>query len=595
MKIRLLFLEYQGSSRARLAAAFACSLAVPDVEITCAAIDPGEPDAAVKELLPANTAVSTSPNCPPLASLKRSEFDVVVALDFHAAENLSLLPGRPVIIRWSLPDPAAFSEDVQTRQSQFAALRDSVQRMVTDLFEQGYVAAFGAMRADNDLILDGISDGLLVHDMRRRIVVFNRAAEAITGRSRADVIGRDCHEIFGCGFCGAHCLLQKNEKIPDFQEHIEQLEITTAQGKARTLSARVRPLHDAQKRAAGLMVAFHDITRERNLAHLVGEVSHTFAGMVGRDKKMLDVFELVRDVADTTVPILIQGESGTGKELVAAAIHNEGPRASKPFVAVNCGAMPEGLLESELFGHVRGAFTGAIRDKKGRFEMADTGTIFLDEIGDISPAMQTRLLRVLQEGIFQRVGAEQPIQADVRVISATHRDLQKEIAAGRFREDLYYRLNVVPIWMPALRERRDDIPLLVEHLLARFLAEMSRPGTVHVSPEAMHALMAHDWPGNVRELQNWLQYALVKCHGEEIRPEHFPPARMTGVRPAAPVETVAHQARRAALTIERVREALAKTGGSRRDAARELGVARATLYRFFEAHPDVFSDGAPKA
>ena len=370
---------------------------------------------------------------------------------------------------------------------------------------------------------------------------------------------------------------------PGFDERRERLEIATLEGERRMLDVRIRPLREASGRWVGLAAVFHDITREVTLARRMGEMQ-SFAGIVGRDAKMRDVFELIRDVADSTVPILIRGESGTGKELVAAAIHNEGPRAGKPFIAVNCGALPEGLLESELFGHVRGSFTGAFRDTKGRFELANGGTIFLDEIGDISPAMQVRLLRVLQEGVMQRVGSETPVKVDVRVISATHRDLQKEIAAARFREDLFYRLNVVPIWMPPLRERLADIPLLVEHLLARFLSEMGRATAVRISPDAMDVLLTYDWPGNVRELQNWLQYALVKCRGEEIRPEHLPPARMTsrpvvasGAHPAAP---------RVALTPERVQDALVRCHGNRREAARALGVARATLYRFFEAHPE---------
>jgi transcriptional regulator with PAS, ATPase and Fis domain len=374
---------------------------------------------------------------------------------------------------------------------------------------------------------------------------------------------------------------------PGFDERRGRLEITTTEGESRIVDAQIRPLRALDGRWVGVAAMFHDVTREFALARRVGEVQ-SFAGIIGRDEKMQEVFDLIRDVADSTVPILLRGESGTGKELVAAAIHHEGPRANKPFVAVNCGALPEGLLESELFGHVRGSFTGAIRDKKGRFEIADGGTIFLDEIGDVSPAMQVRLLRVLQEGVIQRVGSETPVRVDVRVISATHRDLQKEIAAGRFREDLFYRLNVVPIWLPPLRERLADITLLVTHLLARFLAEMHRDNAVRISPEAMDQLLTYDWPGNVRELQNWLQYALVKCHGAEIRPEHLPSARMLSRTPVAATSTANQPPRHAPLTIERVRAALHNCHGNRREAASTLGVARATLYRFFAAHPEIW-------
>ena len=289
------------------------------------------------------------------------------------------------------------------------------------------------------------------------------------------------------------------------------------------------------------------------------------------------MFDLISDVADTQVPVLIQGESGTGKELVAAAIHNEGPRAHRQFVAVNCGALPEGLLESELFGHVKGSFTGAVRDKKGRFELAHEGTIFLDEIGDISPAMQVRLLRVLQEGRFERVGSEETLEVDVRVISATNKDLRLEIMHGKFREDLYYRLNVVPVWLPPLRDRMTDIPLLVSHILERFCSEMGRD-VVSLSPEALDVILAHAWPGNVRELQNWLQFALVKCRGSEILPIHLPPARPapTSLQPAL-------GGARKRLTEDAVREALARTQGNKVEAAKLLGVSRATLYRFLTA------------
>ncbi len=273
--------------------------------------------------------------------------------------------------------------------------------------------------------------------------------------------------------------------------------------------------------------------------------------------------------------MLIQGESGTGKELVAAAIHNEGFRGNKLFVPINCGALPESLLESELFGHVKGAFTGAIRDKKGRFELADGGTIFLDEIGDISPAMQVKLMRVLQEGTFERVGSETTIKVNVRVISATNKNLQEEIAEGNFRDDLYYRLSVVPLWLPPLRERRNDIPLIAEHILKRALK--SRPGSdVAFSPSAMDALLSYAWPGNVRELQNWIQFALVKCKGGEILPEHFPPMR-TNV-----LQSGAVSKRRRKLDPASVREAIRATAGNKREAAKRLGVSRATLYRFLE-------------
>jgi transcriptional regulator with GAF, ATPase, and Fis domain len=296
------------------------------------------------------------------------------------------------------------------------------------------------------------------------------------------------------------------------------------------------------------------------------KTEQSFSGIVGRDAKMLELFDSIRELAEVNMPVLIQGESGTGKELVAAAVHNEGLRCDKPFVPVNCAALPEGVLESELFGHVKGAFTGAVSDRKGRFELADGGTIFLDEIGDLPPTMQVKLLRVLQEGTFQRVGGEETIKVDVRVISATNKDLWAEVTAGKFREDLYYRLCVVPLHLPALRHRRNDIPLLADWLLKKTLTEVDRTDVV-LSPEAVDAMVDYDWPGNVRELENAIRYALVKCRENILRPEHFP------LKVFEAGHRDPHRPKR-----KRRR----KTCGNKVEAARRLGVSRATLYRFLE-------------
>ncbi|UCC22450.1 MAG: sigma 54-interacting transcriptional regulator [Planctomycetota bacterium] len=328
----------------------------------------------------------------------------------------------------------------------------------------------------------------------------------------------------------------------------------------------------------------------------------SFSGIIGRDKKMLEVYEVIKEVANVDVPVLIQGESGTGKELVAAAIHNESGRANKPFVAVNCGALPEGVLESELFGHVKGAFTGAVCDRKGRFELADGGTIFLDEIGDFPPAMQVKLLRVLQKGStgaggsgqgggsssisssrvsFQPVGGERTIEADFRVISATNKDLEAEVAAGRFRQDLFYRLCVVPVYLPAVRERLHDIPLLAEHLLGKAAAEAGRDQIV-LSAETLDAMMDYTWPGNVRELENALRYAMVKCRDKVLLPEHLPFQVVRGHTAARVAPRKTKRQRRRKLDASSVRQALEQAGGNKVEAARLLGVSRATLYRFLD-------------
>ena len=295
---------------------------------------------------------------------------------------------------------------------------------------------------------------------------------------------------------------------------------------------------------------------------------------------MQELFEIMREVTEVDVTVLIQGESGTGKELVAAAIHNEGPRANKPFVPVNCGALPEGLLESELFGHVKGSFTGALRDKKGRFELAHGGTLFLDEVADLTKVVQAKMLRVLQEGTFERVGDEKTITSDVRIISAANRDLKREVERGNFRDDLYYRLNVVPIYMPPLRKRKNDIPLLIDHFLDRIIKDehQNPPG---ISDDAMSQMMDYHWPGNVRELENAIQFAIVKCKGREILPDDLPLELRKYKRP------VSRRGPSKKLDIDEVKAALVKTGGNKVRAAKILGVGRATLYRFLADYPEL--------
>ncbi|MCP4682972.1 MAG: sigma-54-dependent Fis family transcriptional regulator, partial [Desulfobacterales bacterium] len=326
------------------------------------------------------------------------------------------------------------------------------------------------------------------------------------------------------------------------------------------------------------IIILEDISELNKLRRRL-KTEHSFAGIIGLNPAMQELFETIRDVSDVNVPILIQGESGTGKELVAAAIHNESSRAAKPFVPVNCGALPEGLLESELFGHVKGSFTGALRDKKGRFELADGGTLFLDEVADLSKVVQAKLLRVLQEGTFERVGDEKTISVDVRLISAANRDLKQEVKTGNFRDDLYYRINVVPIFLPPLRERKNDIPLLIESFLGKAPDDgLSASG---ISKEALAIMMGYHWPGNVRELQSAIRFALVKSRGDIIQPQHLP-RELQDSKETRPLRGPSKK-----LDKRSVRHALRKTGGNKAKAAKLLGVGRATLYRFLAEYPDV--------
>lgn len=421
-------------------------------------------------------------------------------------------------------------------------------------------------------ILDNLKEGIIAHDLDRRIYFFNRAAENITGYSRKEILGRDCHEAFGAPFCGNRCSFCSD--IPSMNEHkAYPLPITTADGEPRRIEMSITRMNDTDGRFVGVLASFQDVTE-------LFDRKPGFGKIVGRDVKMHHVFRQITDVADYDFPVHVHGETGTGKELVAAAVHSESSRGEGPFVPINCGALPESLIESELFGHVKGAFSGAIRDKKGRFELADGGTVFLDEIAELSNHMQVRLLRFLQEGEFERVGGERTVSVDARVISATNRDLKTEVGKGRFREDLFYRLNVIPIQIPPLRERKNDIPLLVDHFLKEAY-ERYRKKTPRVSREALARLMDYRWPGNVRELQNAIQFAIVRSSGTVITPDDLP----MELREDACISAGRGATRK--LEREAVQEALAQTAGNKSRAAKLLGVGRATLYRFLRDYPDL--------
>ncbi len=302
--------------------------------------------------------------------------------------------------------------------------------------------------------------------------------------------------------------------------------------------------------------------------------------IIARNRKMIDVFRQIITVAEYNYPVHIFGETGTGKELVAEAIHEASPRRKGPFVPINCGALPESLIESELFGHVKGSFSGAIRDRKGRFELADGGTIFLDEVAELSKYMQSKLLRFLQDGKFEKVGGEKTVSVNVRIISATNKDLKKEMKKNRFRDDLYYRINVVPVHLPPLRERKSDIPLLVDHFLEQATRQYNR-SPVAVSDEAMVYLAEYPWPGNVRELQNAIQHSFVKSNGVEITCDDLP-MEINETHLYININTTSRK-----LDVKRVEFAMEKTGGNKAKAARLLKVGRATLYRFFNENPDL--------
>jgi transcriptional regulator with PAS, ATPase and Fis domain len=350
--------------------------------------------------------------------------------------------------------------------------------------------------------------------------------------------------------------------------------IVTHSGERVPIRISTALLRNDSGEVVGGVETFQDLSQIEELRKEL-ESSYTFNDIIGRSKAMRELFRLLPLVADSSSTVLIEGASGTGKELVARAIHSLSSRQGERFVAINCGALPDTLLESELFGHVAGAFTDARRDKPGKFEIADRGTVFLDEIGDVSPAMQMRLLRVLQERCIEPLGGIAPRSIDVRVIAATNRDLSELVRAGRFREDLYYRVRVVHLSLPGLGERREDIPLLVDHFIDRFNAIENRSVT-GVSDEVMARLMTHDFPGNVRELENIIEHAMVLCRGDLIEMHHLPadllPERTPGDAGPAPMKID---------SMEKlmITSALDRHHGHRRRAAADLGIHVSTLYR----------------
>jgi sigma-54 dependent transcriptional regulator, acetoin dehydrogenase operon transcriptional activator AcoR len=434
-------------------------------------------------------------------------------------------------------------------------------------------------------ILDSLKEGIIAHDLRRRIFFFNAEAERITGYNRREVLNRDCHEVFETPFCGKRCSFCDGSLSPLADPATYPLTITSKNGSLHRLEFTATLMRDDQGEVVGVLAAFSDVTEFFELQRRADELHH-FANIIGAHPSMRAVYQQIIDVSQYDFPVHLHGETGTGKELVANAIHNESRRGGAPFVPINCGALPEGLIESELFGHVKGAFSGAIRDKKGRFELADGGTVFLDEIADLPKPMQVKLLRFLQEGTFEKVGGERTVSVNVRVISATNKDLLKEVQRNTFRDDLFYRLNVIPIIIPPLRDRQTDIPRLAAHFLSQ-TAEYNEQPAPAISNAALAIMIDYPWPGNVRELQNAVQFALVRSNKKVITPSDLPLELRNFQCPPS------RQGRTKKLDIHSVREALEKTAGNKAGAARKLGVGRATLYRFLSEQPELASKEVP--
>jgi len=427
-----------------------------------------------------------------------------------------------------------------------------------------------------DIILDSIADGVFTVDQDWLITSFNRAAEKITGVPREEAIGQRCKDVLKADICEKDCCLRKTMKTGE-QIINKKVAIINAEGHKLPVSISTALLRDQKGKLLGAVETFRDISVEEDLRKAVLQ-KYNFADILSKNHKMLQLFDILPDIAAGGSTVLIEGESGTGKELIARAIHNLSPRRKTSFVAVNCSALPDTLLESELFGYKAGAFTDAKKDKPGRFKLAENGTLLLDEIGEITPAMQVKLLRVLQEKTYEPLGATQSVEHNVRVIAATNKNLEDLVRQGRFREDLFYRINVFKITLPPLRERMEDIPLLIDHFISRFDL-LQKKEIEGVSQEALSVLMAYTYPGNIRELANIIERAFIFCKEGRIEKKHLPESLFAS--PPQKIRTDASSLRdvEAAWLIN----ALQKNNWNCRETARQLGIHKSTLYRKIKA------------
>jgi PAS domain S-box-containing protein len=426
-------------------------------------------------------------------------------------------------------------------------------------------------RATTNAILQSISDGVFTVDPEWRITSFNRAAEQITGIRRREAIGRRCADVLRASLCEGACALRRT--LEGSRPVVNQTcFIVDGEGRRIPVAISTALLRDEQGRVVGGAETFRDLTAVEELRREL-EGRFEIGDIVSRSPAMRHILELLPAVAASECTLLLEGESGTGKELLARAVHNASARRGRPFVAVNCAAIPETLLEAELFGVRAGAYTGADRDRPGRFARAEGGTLLLDEVGELSPAVQVKLLRVLQERSFEPLGSSVPVPSDVRVIAATNRDLAALVRAGSFREDLFYRINVIRLELPPLRRRREDVPLLTEHFIDALNRRLGR-AVSGVSPDAMARLVAHDWPGNVRELENAIEHAFVLCRGHLIEPRHLPESLCGSTRRRPDLRGAVQAAEGSAIY-----EALRLHRNNRRAAARALGMHPATFFR----------------
>ena len=453
----------------------------------------------------------------------------------------------------------------------------TVKRGSPGLQGPGLAAVQSILPCQAAIILDSIVDGVFTVDLNWRVTCFNRAAEEITGISAVEALGRPCCEVFRANVCETACVLKQTM---DTGKPVvcQPIAILRADGKEIPITISTALLKDETGEIIGGVETFRDLSLVEDLRREIRR-QYRLGDIISKSPLMQKIFAFLPDIARSDSTVLIQGESGTGKELVARALHHLSRRAGGPFVAVNCGALPDTLLESELFGHTAGAFTDAKRERRGRFAMAEGGTLFLDEFGDISPALQVRLLRVLEERAYMPLGSSRSVKADVRIIVASHKDLEQLVAEDKFRKDLFYRINVVKLTLPRLAERKEDIPLLAEHFIERF-NKLQDKKILGLSYDTLAIFMRHDWPGNIRELENAIEHAFIICPQGLIQPEHLPD-HLRRDHQAGPLPgnlSLKEQEKRL------LWEALERHGWRRLATARELGINKNTLRRKIQSY-----------
>jgi len=435
------------------------------------------------------------------------------------------------------------------------------------------------LKDQTQIILDSIADGVFTVDPGFRITSFNRAAEKITGIRKKEAIGRHCWEVFRASICETQCSMRQTMETGRAVVN-QSIFIVNLEGDRIPVSISTALLKDEQGEVIGGVETFRDLSVVEELRKELSR-KHSFLDIISKNKEMQRLFGILDQVSETDTTILLEGESGTGKELFAKAIHSLSPRKNGPLLTFNCGSLPDTLLESELFGYEKGAHSTAFKDKPGRLALADGGTLFLDEIGDISPALQIRLLRVFQDKVYEPLGSTKSLKANVRIVSATNKNLEQLVESGEFRQDLFYRVNVVRLVLPPLRERKEDIPLLAEHFVRKF-SRLAGKELQGLSPEVLPVLMVHDFPGNIRELENMMEYATVVCKNNLIGAEHLPDylRKGSGVGPRKTADA-AEQPVLALRDMERnlLYETLKRNDWNRRITAAQMGIHPTTLWR----------------